>query len=163
MKCEIKYVVRYGQKAILKAATYTANCIPMIELNAPNPRSLQILLVEDNRINQMVASRLIEKMGHKVSIADNGLKAVEWIMQNKADLIFMDLQMPVMDGLNAAKEIRKWEAEKGLSPIPIIAATANTSEEDKSNAFAAGMDDFLSKPLRGETIKAAITRQMQAA
>ncbi|MEL7529963.1 MAG: response regulator [Bacteroidota bacterium] len=135
----------------------------MIELNAPNPESLQILLVEDNRINQMVASRLLEKMGHTVTIADNGQKAVEWIAQNKADLIFMDLQMPVMDGLTAAKEIRKWEALQELNPIPIIAATANTSEEDKNNAFAAGMNDFLSKPLRGETIKAAIVRQMQTA
>ena len=135
----------------------------MVELNAPNPRPLQILLVEDNRINQMVASRLLEKMGHQVAIAGNGKIAVEWIMQNKADLIFMDLQMPVMDGLNAAIEIRKWEAEQSRNPIPIIAATANTSEEDKNNAFAAGMNDFLSKPLRGETIKAAIIRQMQAA
>ncbi|MEM6345600.1 MAG: response regulator [Bacteroidota bacterium] len=135
----------------------------MLDLKASDIKSLQILLVEDNRINQMVASRLLEKMGHKVAIADNGKIAVEWIANNKADLIFMDLQMPIMDGLTAAKEIRKWEAIQQLNPIPIIAATANTSEEDKSNAFAAGMNDFLSKPLRGETLRAAILRQIQTA
>jgi len=134
-----------------------------MDLKASDIKSLQILLVEDNRINQMVASRLLEKMGHTVTIAENGKKAVEWIARNKADLIFMDLQMPIMDGLTAAKEIRKWEALQNSNPIPIIAATANTSEEDKSNAFAAGMDDFLSKPLRGETLRAAIEKQILAA
>ena len=135
----------------------------MIDLKASDIKSLRILLVEDNRINQMVASRLLERMGHTVTIADNGLIAVEWIAQNKADLIFMDLQMPIMDGLTAAKEIRKWEVQENRQPIPIIAATANTSEEDKNNAFGAGMDDFLSKPLRGETLRAAIERQIIAA
>lgn len=134
----------------------------MIDLKASNIQSLRILLVEDNRINQMVAGRLLEKMGHTVTIADNGKIAVEWIAQNKADLIFMDLQMPVMDGLAAAKAIRKWEVEQKLQPIPIIAATANTSEEDKNNALGAGMNDFLSKPLRGETLRAAIARQIVA-
>ncbi|MEL6592860.1 MAG: response regulator [Bacteroidota bacterium] len=134
-----------------------------MDANASDKKSLRILLVEDNKINQMVASRLLEKMGHQVSVAENGKIALDWIAKNEADLILMDLQMPIMDGITAAKEIRKWEQAEQRSPIPIIAATANTSEQDQANAYGAGMNDFLSKPLRGEVIRQAIERQVQVA
>lgn len=134
-----------------------------MDANASDKKSLRILLVEDNKINQMVASRLLEKMGHQVSVAENGKIALDWIAKNEADLILMDLQMPIMDGITAAKEIRKWEQAEQRPPIPIIAATANTSEQDQANAYGAGMNDFLSKPLRGEVIRQAIERQVQVA
>ncbi len=141
--------------------------------------SVHILLVEDNHINQMFAQFLLTKSGYKVEVADNGKQAVEKYTASSAGdfaLIFMDVQMPKMDGLEATREIRKWEqglksqtsepGEKNDSStkavsrrmsarperIPIVAMTANAMKGDREICLEAGMDDYITKPIDREKI-----------
>ncbi len=108
---------------------------------------LKILLAEDNVINQKVAILNLQKMGHSVSLASNGEKAVEMFKNEAFDAIFMDIQMPEMDGIEATTIIRDWEQNnKIIHRIPIIAMTANTLRSDKDIFIAVGMDDYLGKP-----------------
>lgn len=112
-------------------------------------RSLSILLAEDNKINQRVALVNLNHLGHQVDIANNGKEAVEKFRQNTYDLVFMDIQMPEMDGMEATKKIREIELnEKGSKKIPIIAMTANTMEGDREKYLQIGMDDYVSKPFK---------------
>ncbi len=105
-----------------------------------------VLLVEDNLLNQKVATKIMQKQGIKVSIAENGKKAVEAVHSSDFDLVLMDIQMPVMDGYEATKEIRRMEQQTG-EHIPIIAMTANVMKGDQEKCLAAGIDDFVSKPI----------------
>jgi CheY-like chemotaxis protein len=109
--------------------------------------NLKVLLVEDNIVNQQVAKALLEKQGCVVYIANNGLEALEKAAQLPTDLIFMDMLMPEMNGLEATVELRKSRSKK-LQEIPIIALTANATLEAKNSCVEAGMNDFLSKPFR---------------
>ena len=102
-----------------------------------------ILLVEDNEINQQVARELLEKAGVTVAIAENGKEAVARALEEKFDGVLMDIQMPVMDGLSAAREMRK---APGLANLPIIAMTANVMASDREQSLAAGMNDYIAKP-----------------
>jgi CheY-like chemotaxis protein len=104
------------------------------------------LLVEDNRINQRVARRMLEKDGHHVTIAEDGKKALLAIEQNTFDLVFMDVQMPEMDGFEATSAIRAREQETGRH-LPIIAMTARAIKGDRERCLASGMDDYVSKPV----------------
>jgi len=115
---------------------------------ALTPKSAsRVLLVEDNRVSQQVAKAVLEQCGLQVDVVDNGQKAVAAMTEQQYHLIFMDCQMPVMDGYQATQTIRALEAETGsLSPIPIIALTASDLHEDGDKCLEAGMDDFLSKP-----------------
>ena len=113
----------------------------------------EILLVEDNKINQRLALKVLEKMGHTVTLAENGKEALEIVENKNFDLIFMDVQMPVMDGIEATKELRK----RGCT-IPVIALTANAFDSDKVACLSAGMNDFASKPLERNVIKNLIIR-----
>ena len=116
---------------------------------------IKILLAEDNPINQKLAIRLLEKHGHILTVADNGVEALKiWRSQN-FDLILMDMQMPEMDGIEATRHIRKQERESG-DHIPIIAMTANVMPEDRQRCLAAGMDGYVSKPVNSEALFAAI-------
>ncbi len=108
---------------------------------------LRILLVEDNRVNQTLAIRLLEKRGHHVSLATNGAEALAALEIASFDLIFMDIQMPEMDGLQATAMIRTAEKTSG-SHIPIIAMTAHAMSGDRQRCLDAGMDDYISKPIR---------------
>lgn len=109
----------------------------------------KVLLVEDNELNCEIASGILKELGFEVTEADDGTKAVE-IMQNATpgdfDLILMDIQMPIMDGYAATREIRKMK-NKELATIPIVAMTANAFDEDKQAAFDAGMNGHISKPV----------------
>lgn len=107
-------------------------------------KPLHLLLVEDNDLNQLVASERLKQMGITCSIANNGQEAVEMVQQETFDAILMDLQMPVMDGLSATKEIRKLE---GFADIPIIALSAAVLQDDLTLALEAGMNDFVAKPI----------------
>ncbi|MDX1560285.1 MAG: ATP-binding protein, partial [Marinobacter sp.] len=108
-------------------------------------QSLAILLVEDNQVNQLVASSLLKKLGHRVDHAENGLKAIQALEQSHFDLVLMDCQMPVMDGYEATQKIRQNPDWKDL---PIIAVTANVMQGDREDCLASGMNDYITKPYR---------------
>ena len=108
----------------------------------------QVLVVEDNPTNRKVVEAMLRKLNIRSTSVENGQLAVESIRQGmRPDLVLMDIQMPVMDGLRATTLIRQWEAETGQPPRPIIALTAGAFEEDRQQCLAAGMDDFMAKPL----------------
>jgi signal transduction histidine kinase/CheY-like chemotaxis protein len=116
---------------------------------------LQVLLVEDNRINQIVARRLIERYGGEVAVAADGREAVEALDGRRFDVVFMDIQMPGMDGLEVTREIR--EREKGTSNHQyIVAMTAHAMAADRERCLAAGMDDYLSKPVQPPKLQAIL-------
>jgi signal transduction histidine kinase/CheY-like chemotaxis protein len=117
--------------------------------------SLRILLAEDNLVNQRVAMTMLARMGHRTTLATNGLEALEQWRQNDFDLILMDVQMPEMSGLQAAAQIRKEEAIG--AHVPIVAMTASAMSEDRDRCLAAGMDDFISKPVSYKVIEHVIT------
>jgi CheY-like chemotaxis protein len=110
----------------------------------------KILLVEDNVVNQQVAKFMLTKLGYQYELAENGLQAINILSnsQEHFDLILMDCQMPEMDGYEATKHVRENNAGKVNQTIPIIALTANAMEGDKDKCIAAGMDDYLSKPIQ---------------
>jgi CheY-like chemotaxis protein len=115
---------------------------------------LRILVVDDNRINQMMATRMLEKIGFRSDVASNGREAIEAVKNNKYDVVFMDMMMPVMGGLDAAKRIcQKYRPE--YRPI-IIAMTAQVHDEDKAACFAVGMEGFVGKPLSVESFLEAL-------
>ena len=117
---------------------------------------LSILLAEDNKVNQIVATAILEEMGYKTDIAENGLEALDAVKEKSYDLVFMDMQMPKMDGIEATKKIRS-ELPTAKQPI-IIAMTANAMENDKKTCLDAGMDDYLSKPVLPMNITKAIEK-----
>jgi signal transduction histidine kinase/ActR/RegA family two-component response regulator len=119
-------------------------------------KPLRILLAEDNLVNQTVAARLLKKHGHVVTIAGNGRLALDEFGRSAFDLVLMDIQMPVMDGLDAAREIRLLERSR-KTRVPIIAMTAQTMAGDRESCFSAGMDAFVSKPIRLPELWAAIS------
>jgi CheY-like chemotaxis protein len=117
---------------------------------------LRILLAEDNAVNQKLALRLFSQMGYRVDIAANGLEAIQAIERQTYDVIFMDVQMPEMDGLEATRRIcKRWPA---CDRPRIIAMTAGAMQGDREECLAAGMDDYLSKPIRVEELVAALNR-----
>ena len=118
---------------------------------------LNIILAEDNLVNQKLAVRMLEKLGHSVQVVDNGRKAVELWQRHGADLILMDVQMPEMDGLSATRQIRRLEQGKA-QPIPIIALTAHALKGDRERCLAAGMTDYLSKPLKMKELRQMLER-----
>ena len=116
----------------------------------PPAIGLSILLVEDNPINQKVALRILAHIGYEATLACNGRAAVEAVQQNAYDLVLMDLQMPEMDGFEATRQIRRTVPR--LRQPHIIAMTAAALAEDQRQALAAGMDDFIAKPIRPEAL-----------
>ena len=117
-------------------------------------RSLLVLLVEDHPVNQMLARTLLERKGHRVTVAENGQKAVDIFAQTPWDLVLMDLQMPVMGGIDAAKLIRA--QEPAGTRVPIIAVTANAMESDREATELAGMDAHLAKPFSMASLSAVL-------
>ncbi|MFH1117844.1 MAG: response regulator [Pseudomonadota bacterium] len=123
-------------------------------------RRLNILLAEDNVINQRFAVKLLEKMGHLVSVARNGNEVMEALERETFDLILMDVQMPEMDGLDTTRLIRSREEQRG-GHIPIIAMTAHAMKGDREKCLDAGMDDYASKPIKAEELFEAIEKLME--
>ncbi|KAA3609552.1 MAG: response regulator [Planctomycetota bacterium] len=122
--------------------------------------SLRVLLAEDNKVNQKVAKRMLERWGHQVELADNGAIALEAAQKRRFDLILMDVQMPVMDGYEATRRIRTL-ANGGNRRVPIIAMTAHAMSGDRDRCLAAGMDDYLTKPFRPEELQSVLIRSKQ--
>jgi two-component system, sensor histidine kinase and response regulator len=133
------------------AKTITADAVPPLltrhELRQQEA-TLDVLLVEDNPINQKVAVHLLGKWGHRVTVANHGQEALGRLESEHFDVVLMDMQMPVMGGVEATRIIRQREAERGMSRLRIIAMTANALEADRDACLAAGMDDYLSKPFK---------------
>jgi PAS domain S-box-containing protein len=120
--------------------------------------SLRILLAEDNKINQKVAIAILGTMGCKADVAANGLEVLRLLASNHYDLVLMDVQMPEMDGLTATRKIREKTTPVLNHDIPIIAVTANAFKEDKEQGLAAGMNDYLSKPIKPKELEAMVDK-----
>ncbi len=129
---------------------------PPPSLEAPAPLSLRVLVVEDNEVNQRVALRMLEKQGHQVAVAGNGVDAIEALQRGTFDLVLMDIQMPEMDGIEATRRIRDLEHAEGRERMPIIAMTAHAMKGDRERCLAAGMDSYLTKPIDTRLLMTAI-------
>ena len=116
-------------------------------------RQLDVLLVEDNNINQKLAITLLERWGHRVTVAENGAQAVQQVADHAFDVVLMDMMMPVMDGLEATERIRAMP-----SAVPIVAMTANAMASDRERCLAAGMNDYISKPIKALELQALLQK-----
>jgi CheY-like chemotaxis protein len=137
---------------------------PVSELHvqtAATGAACRILLVEDNAVNQRLALRMLEKRGHAVHVASNGLEALALVASTQYDLILMDCQMPEMDGFETTRRIRDAETECGRH-VPIVAMTANAIFGDRDRCLAVGMDEYLAKPVRAEMLYQTIDSFLEA-
>ena len=145
-------------RAIVESApTATARALPRLHGH--------VLLAEDNAVNEVVAGAMLESFGLRVSVAQNGRQALEAVAAQAFDVVLMDCQMPEMDGFEAARRIRRREAEKGVPAAArqtIVAVTANAIEGDRERCLAAGMDDYLSKPFSKADLHALLSRWLAA-
>jgi PAS domain S-box-containing protein len=147
--------VRLPDQTRLKPSTD----IPLLAKTLP----LRILLAEDHLVNQKVALQILQRMGYRADVAGNGLEVLEALRRQSYDVVLMDMQMPEMDGLEAARQIKKLYGDRQTetSERPrIIAVTANAMESDRNDCIAAGMDDYISKPIRMEQL-VAVLKQCQ--
>jgi signal transduction histidine kinase/DNA-binding response OmpR family regulator len=159
--------------AIHRAGKQTSDQVRPVALPKPTAAAApaRILLVEDNEVNQMVAAELLKEAGFEFDCASDGKRAVEAVLARRYDLVLMDCQMPEMDGFQATRAIREHESRHPLPPgtlrLPIIALTANALKGDRERCLAAGMDDYLSKPLHPQklvtTIRSYLSGKMPAA
>ncbi len=124
----------------------------------PPRRKLRFLAAEDNLVNQRLIARLLESAGHSVTVVGDGLAAVNASQQNRYDAILMDVQMPIMDGHEATRQIRHLEQTTGAH-VPIIAMTAHAMKGDREKCLEAGMDDYIAKPLHKQELLQAIYEQ----
>jgi PAS domain S-box-containing protein len=159
------YLVKPIRQSELLDAIVTALGSPSAEPARPAPAppvraaggGLRVLLAEDNQVNQRLAVRLLEKRGHRVSVADNGREAVAAHTAQPFDLILMDVQMPEMDGFEATAAIRARERD-GAPRVPIVAMTAHAMKGDRERCLLAGMDDYLAKPIQAAELYEVIER-----
>ncbi len=147
------------ERILYKPITYTklinalkviSNIEPQKELETPTIHTKykgKALVVEDNIINQKLINNILESFGLEVDVADNGLEAFEKRKEHDYDIIFMDIQMPVMDGIEATHKIKEYENEHNLTPIPIVALTANALKGDRERLLKEGLDEYISKPI----------------
>jgi len=136
---------------------------PMTDAAPPTSTlpSAHILIAEDNLVNQKVASLYVKRMGMSFEIAENGRIALERMKQERFDAVLMDLHMPEMDGLEATLSYREHERESGKDPrLPIIALTADAIKGDREKCLEAGMDDYLSKPLKMADLQSMLLKHL---
>jgi CheY-like chemotaxis protein/anti-sigma regulatory factor (Ser/Thr protein kinase) len=132
---------------------------PTLTANANGNRSVgRVLLVEDNVVNQRVALGVIRKLGWQADVAGDGAAAVDLRRRNEYAVVFMDCQMPQMDGYVATEHIRKWEALHGEPAVPIVALTAHAMTGDRERCLEVGMNDYLAKPFGLEELRTALDR-----
>ena len=126
-----------------------------------SPLAARVLLAEDTPINQTLATIILTRMGCEVTVANNGVEAVEAFADGRFDLVLMDIQMPEMGGIEATHKIRELELERGSRPTPIIAVTANALKGDRERYLAAGLNGYVSKPISVEALKSEIQRLLR--
>jgi signal transduction histidine kinase/CheY-like chemotaxis protein len=148
---QLKLQKRLYQQKQRKAAVVVS------KKKAEPTRSARVLLVEDNRVNQMVGKGLLAKEGIETIIANDGIEALEYYQKEAVDLIFMDVNMPRMDGITATKELRKM-MDAGSPEVPVIVLTANAMQGAKEQYLEAGMNDYLSKPIEIEQLRKILNR-----
>ncbi len=141
----------------LKTTTTTARIKPAKAVAVDGVEGKRVLVAEDNAVNQKLAARMLEKLGCRVDIAANGKEAVQMVGAINYDLVLMDCQMPELDGYQATQQIRQIVVGRHL---PIVAMTANAMEGDREKCLASGMDDYVSKPMKLESVRAVISRWM---
>jgi two-component system, sensor histidine kinase and response regulator len=153
------------QRALRRRAAAAPPIAPAARTDAPAgepaSRSLRVLVAEDNEVNVRLATALLTKLGHTATVVGDGQAAVEAYAREAFDLILMDVQMPVLGGMDATRQIR--DAEAGLTPprhVPIVALTARAMKGDREECLAAGMDDYVTKPVRLSDLAAAVARQV---
>ena len=117
---------------------------------------VKVLLAEDNIVNQKVAMKMLSTIGCQVDVVANGIEAAAAVKEGDYDIVFMDCQMPELDGYGATREIRNGEA--GRMRIPVVAMTANAMQGDREKCIAAGMDDYVSKPVNREELAAVVSK-----
>ena len=125
--------------------------------------TLNILIAEDNPVNQKVAQLMLQRLGHRTDLAANGQEVLRALENQSCDLVLMDIQMPQMDGLEATATIRTAPRFAAKAGIPIVAMTAYAMAGDRERFLAAGMDDYVAKPVSIEELRAAIERAMAKA
>jgi len=140
-------------------ATYIKEAIFLSDEDTAENKARKILLVEDNKVNQKVGLLLLTKMGYSADVASNGLEAFEIIKNNDYDVIYMDMQMPVMDGVEATKKIRKYCYENDKNQPYIIALTAGATIKDREACLECGMNDFITKPIKVEELKESLNKK----
>ena len=122
----------------------------------------RVLLAEDNKINQVVAAGTLKKLGYAMEIVDGGAEAVTACLRTRYDAVLMDVMMPDLDGYEATGRIRDQELSLGLPHVPIIGLSARAMDGDREIALAAGMNDYLTKPLRADQLQHALERWIGA-
>jgi signal transduction histidine kinase/DNA-binding response OmpR family regulator len=145
--------------AIGPATELSPEAAPAPEAAEPAPavRPLAVLLADDNPVNRMTGTSMLEKLGHTVTTANHGREAIEKLAEGDFDVVFMDVQMPEMDGMAATAEIRRQEQANGRH-VPIVAMTAHAMKGDREKCLDAGMDDYVSKPIRRKELAAVVAR-----
>lgn len=123
--------------------------------------ALPVLLVDDNPLNQLVAREMLLSLGVVVDTADDGAEALQKIALKRYGMVFMDVMMPVLDGLEATRQLRAREQAPAGERLPVVALTANAMAEDRGRCLAAGMDDYLDKPVRREMLALMLDRWLR--
>ncbi len=124
--------------------------------------TLNVLVAEDNAVNRRLALAMLKRLGHRVTVVKNGREVLGALENGKFDVVLMDIQMPVMDGIETTRRIRNGEVAKDLQEIPILAITANATDVDRDRCAAAGMDGYVSKPIRISGLEAALLEAVEA-
>ncbi|GJM21772.1 MAG: hypothetical protein DHS20C15_16870 [Planctomycetota bacterium] len=128
-------------------------------MNTERSPMSRVLIVEDNKVNQLVARRMVERLGYQTHVVDNGKLALDALSDNAYALVLMDCQMPVMDGYEATMEIRRREPPN--QHLPIVALTAHVLDNNREQCLGVGMDDFVAKPVTNTQLKDVLDRWMQ--
>jgi two-component system sensor histidine kinase/response regulator len=155
-EADLRRVLCQAASGVTRVESAPAPVAPPIDVSGPR-RSLDILLAEDNPVNQLVASAILQKRGHRVTIAKDGREAVARARESRFDVVLMDVQMPEMNGLEATAALRADQAN-GAAFVPIIALTAHAMQGDGDRCLAAGMDAYLTKPVQAGALIALVER-----